>query len=145
MTFNGYDLEWFWKGCKENCQQTNMASATIRGFSCVELLVFSCSQAGRGRPALISCSQNGHICSSFSVSPLHLKDWLIHTPRQFAVNLPVVTFGSLREVFLFSGLHVISWEIWQILFFLGFFFNLCYSSLSQSRYHRGPKTKLHTA
>lgn len=50
----------------------------LMGFSCVFLLVFSCSQSGRGRPALISCSQNVHVCRSFIASLLHLKDWFIH-------------------------------------------------------------------
>lgn len=40
-------------------------------------------------------------------TPTAQGEILVHpaTPRQFAGNL-LVTFGSLREVFLFSGLHV---------------------------------------
>lgn len=76
-----------------------MASVTVRGFS---LCAPACSLLFSGwvRP---TCSQ---ICSSAGANLL--QDWFIHPllSLQFAVNLPVATFGSLREVFLFSILHI---------------------------------------
>lgn len=76
-----------------------MASVTVRGFS---LCAPACSLLFSGwmRP---TCSQ---ICSSAGANLL--QDWFIQPllSLQFAVNLPVATFGSLREVFLFSVLHI---------------------------------------
>lgn len=99
-----------------------MASVTVGGFSpCAPAcsLLFS----GWVRP---TCSQ---ICSSAGASLL--QDWFLHPllSLQFAVNLPVATFGSLREVFLFSVLHIccrFQRDLANAVFFLLLLFICCF-------------------
>lgn len=131
MTLNGCDLKSFWKGGKENCQESNMASVTVGGFS---LCAPACSLLFSGWVRL-TCSQ---ICGSAGASLL--QDWFIHPllSLQFAVNLPVATFGSLREVFLFSVLHIccrfqrdLASAVFFKLLFICRFCNLSSSLLSQ--------------